>query len=227
MNIKEALQARKSVRAFVDKEVPEETITAILDAARHAPSGTNTQPWKVAVVRGEPRRELADAIEQAFLEVLSEGNMDYQYYPVKWSGEYKQRRVETGAALYRLLDIDRTDKEARLRQWQHNYRAFDAPVILFFFLDRLMQTGSFLDYGMFLQSVMLAAVDEGVATCPQASLAQFPDIVRNRLGYEENMLLVAGMAMGYEDPEAKINTYRTPRLEVDEFTRFFGEASSI
>jgi nitroreductase len=221
MNVKQALLARKSVRAFLDKDVPKEKIVAVLDAARHAPSGTNAQPWKVAVVQGKKRLELADAMENAFLEIRGEGKMDYRYYPVQWKGEYKRRRVETGSQLYRELGIERNDKEARFRQWQINYRAFNAPVILFFFLDRIMQTGSFFDYGMFYQSIMLAALEEGLATCPQAALAQFPDLIRKQLGYGEEMQVVAGMALGYEDPDAKVNNYRTSRIEVEDFTRFF------
>lgn len=221
MDVKQALLARKSVRAFLDKDVPKEKIVAVLDAARHAPSGTNAQPWKVAVVQGKKRIELADAMENTFLKIRGEGKMDYQYYPVQWKGEYKRRRVETGSQLYQELGIERNDKDARFQQWQINYRAFNAPVILFFFLDRIMQTGSFLDYGMFYQSIMLAALEEGLATCPQAALAQFPDLIREKLGYGEEMQVVAGMAMGYEDPDAKVNSYRTSRLKVEDFTRFF------
>ena len=221
MNIRQALLSRKSVRAFLDKDVSQEKIEAVLDAARHAPSGTNAQPWKVAVVRGEKRVELVTALEKAFVNAGSEGSMDYQYYPLQWKSEYKRRRVETGAQLYKTLGIERHDKEARKRQWLANYRAFDAPVVLLFFLDRIMQKGSFLDYGMFWQSVMLAALEEGLATCPQAALGQFPDLIRNLLGYDDEMLLVGGIAMGYEDTSAKVNTYRTTRIEVSEFTQFF------
>ncbi len=222
MNIYDALLARKSVRAYLDKEVEKEKINAILAAASHAPSGTNTQPWKVAVVAGEARKELTAALVDAFY-AQGEGNMDYQYYPLVWKGEYKKRRVATGAQLYKQLGIERQDKKRRYEQWIANYRAFDAPVILFFFLDASMQAGSYLDYGMFWQSVMLAALEEGLASCPQAALAQYPDVVKKALGYDDaEVVLLGGMALGYEDTEAKVNQYRTPREKVENFTRFFG-----
>ncbi len=221
MNIQEALLARKSVRAYLDKDVPKEKIEAILAAASHAPSGTNTQPWQVAVVSGEVKKKLSAALVDAFA-TQGEGKMDYQYYPLVWKSEYKKRRVATGAQLYKQLGIERHDKERRYEQWIANYRAFDAPVMLFFFLDPDMQAGSYMDYGMFWQSVMLAAVAEGLATCPQAALGQFPETIKETLGYDKELILLGGMALGYEDREAKVNQYRTPREGVETFTRFFG-----
>ena len=149
------------------------------------------------------------------------GTMDYHYYPENWQEPYKARRIACGNQLYGALGIDRKDKEARLEQWIANYRAFDAPVVLFFFLDPSMQIGSFLDYGMFIQSVMLAAQELGLATCPQAALGQFPQLIKDYLGYKPEMILVCGMALGYEDRQAPINSYRTPREGVEHFARFF------
>lgn len=220
MNISEALKKRKSTRAFLDKEVPREKIIKILHAARHAPSGTNAQPWQVAVVTGTKRFELTQAMEKSFKE-KGVGEMDYQYYPLKWQEPYKRRRVKCGAQLYAALNIERKDKQGRLRQWMANYKAFDAPVILFFFLDSVMKTGSFLDYGMFIQSIMLAAVEEGLATCAQAALGQYPELVKKTLGYGDDTILLCGMAMGYEDTTAPINQYQTTREEVEVFTRFY------
>ncbi len=222
MDVKQALAARKSVRAYLDKEVKKEKIEKILAAASCAPSGVNAQPWHVAVVTGEVKEKLTAALLAAFDKHRKEGCMDYQYYPLEWKGEYKKRRVETGSQLYKVLGIERHDKEKRYKQWLANYRAFDAPVILFFFIDAVMQTGSFIDYGMFWQSLMLAAIEEGLASCPQAALAQFPEITREILGYDKEMLVLGGMALGYEDTEAKVNQYRTRRESVESFTRFFG-----
>lgn len=219
MNVYQALLARKSTRAFLDKPVSKEQIIRILEGARHAPSGTNAQPWQVAVVTGKKKDTLTAAITKAFTEKGS-GTMDYQYYPVEWRDPYKRRRVACGAQLYDALNIERHDKAARLTQWAANYRAFDAPAILFFFLDPIMKKGSFLDYGMFLQSVMLAAVEEGLATCAQAALGQFPELVKHQLGYDQETILICGMALGYEDTEAPVNQYRTPREEIEVFTRF-------
>lgn len=221
MNISEAIHKRKSTRAFLTREVEREKIIRILETARHAPSGANTQPWQVAVVTGQQKKELQKQMVAAFERGELDAK-DYHYYPEKWTVPYNGRRTSCGAQLYSALGIERQDKERRRMQWIANYRAFDAPVMLLFFIDSSLATGSYMDYGMFLQSLMLAAVDEGLATCPQAALAEFPNLVRQTLGYPDNALLLCGMALGYEDPDAAINHYRTPRETVENFTRFFG-----
>ncbi|HHH38860.1 MAG TPA: nitroreductase, partial [Sedimenticola sp.] len=211
-----------STRAFLPRPVTREQILRILDAARHAPSGTNIQPWQVAVVTGEMKQQLQERLQAAFA-AGEKGVMDYQYYPLKWEGPYRERRKACGLQLYSALNIAREEKERQRALWAANYRAFDAPVMLLFFMDPLLETGSYLDYGMFLQSIMLMAVEEGLATCPQASLAEYPAIVKETLGYPAESVLVCGMALGYEDTEAPINGYRTSREAVERFTRFFGE----
>lgn len=220
MNVTDALLARKSVRAFTQQQVTDEQVRQILTAARCAPSGVNTQPWEVAVVRGEAKDRLQQKIETTFRDG-TESNKDYQYYPDEWKEPFISRRKECGLLLYSVLGIKKEDTDRRKEQWAANYRAFDAPVMLFFFMDGALNKGSYLDYGMFLQSVMLAAVEQGLATCPQAALAEYPDIVRTELGYESDRVLLCGMALGYEKTDALVNSYRTPRTAVDEFTRFF------
>lgn len=220
MSVLQVLQERKSTRAFLDKAVSVDLIETILDAARHAPSGANTQPWKVAVVSGKAKLELQQLLEKAFAEGVKPA-MDYQYYPLDWQSPFKERRNACGMQLYEALNIQREDKTRRKSQWSANYRAFDAPVMLFFFLDKSLQAGSFLDTGMFIQSVMLAAQELGLATCPQAALAEFPQIVKTYLGYPQDSILLCGMALGYEDSNDKVNSYRTPREEITAFTRFF------
>ena len=214
------MKARKSTRAFLDKPVDRQVIERLLDAARHAPSGANTQPWQVAVVSGETKQKLETRLEALFRRG-ERGEMDYQYYPLNWSAPYKNRRLDCGQQLYSAVGIQREDKSRRLDQWAANYRAFDAPVCLFFFLDAGLETGSYVDYGMFLQSLMLAAVAEGLATCPQAALAEYPAIVKEMLGFAQDTVLICGMALGYEDRDAPVNRYRTPREDVHAFTRFF------
>lgn len=221
MDVREALVQRKSTRAFLDKAIDKQIIERILDAARHAPSGVNTQPWQVAVVTGDQKHQLEQRIEKAFRDG-TKAAMDYPYYPTEWKEPYTGRRKACGLQLYSALDISMRDKDRRIDQWAANYRAFDAPVVLFFFMEAGMKTGSFLDYGMFLQSVMLASVEEGLATCPQASLAEYPEIIKQSLGYPEDSILICGMALGYEDTTATVNSYRTPREEISGFTRFFG-----
>ena len=220
MNIIEALTQRKSVRAFQSKEVSREKIIRVLQAARHAPSGTNAQPWQVAVVTGTKKDELTQAMEAAFRKD-GINPMDYTYYPLEWKEPYKKRRVSCGAQLYSALKIERRDRAGRIEQWIANYRAFGAPAILFFFLDSVIKKGSFLDYGMFIQSVMLAALEEDLATCPQAALGQYPALIKEALGYSQDTILICGMALGYEDKNAPVNSYRTPREEVETFTKFF------
>lgn len=220
MNINDAISQRHSTRAFINKKVSLEKINRILDIARHAPSGANTQPWQVAVVSGSSKKKLQQQIEQAFNDGV-ESHISYQYYPVIWTPIYKSRRRMCGLQLYSSLNIAKDDDKKRKAQWAANYRAFDAPVMLLFFIDPEMETGSFLDYGMFLQSVMLAAMEEGLATCPQAALAEYPNIVKQSLNYNADAKLICGMALGYEDLDANVNKYRTSREDVGNFTQYF------
>lgn len=221
MDVGKALRQRKSVRAFLEKEVDRGVIEQLLDAARHAPSGVNTQPWQVAVVMGEAKQRLQSELEEAYRSGTPAA-MDYQYYPETWSGVYRERRKACGLQLYSAMRIGREERQRQADQWAANYRAFDAPAMLLFFMDGEMGTGSFLDYGMFLQSLMLAAVEAGLATCPQAALGEYPAVVKKTLGYPDNTILIGGMALGYEDEDAAANSYRTPREAVAAFTRFFG-----
>ena len=220
MNVCDALVERKSTRAFLDKPVDKALINKILESASHAPSGTNTQPWQVAVLSGDSKKKLEQKLEAEFRSG-AKSRMDYQYYPVQWEVPYKDRRKACGLQMYSTLEIKREDKQKQLDQWAKNYRSFDAPVMLLFFIDSIMQTGSYIDYGMFLQSIMLSAVEHGLATCPQAALAEYPDIVRQQLGYDDHHILLCGISLGYEDKGAIINSYRTPREAVDKFTQFF------
>jgi nitroreductase len=119
------------------------------------------------------------------------------------------------------LGISKKNSEARKAQWKANYRAFDAPVLLIFFMDESMQTGSYIDYGMFMQSIMLTAQSLGLATCPQAAVADYPEIIRTQLGYTDDRVILGGMAIGYEDTNAIVNQYRTSREDIESFTDFF------
>lgn len=220
MNVREALLTRKSVRSFLKKEVETDKVSNILDAARYAPSGANTQPWQVAVVSGKTKIELQKRLLDSHKKGLKEAG-DYPYYPHKWHAPYRERRIATGIQLYKALAIERNDLQRRQEQWMANYKAFDAPLMLFFFMDAGLAIGSYLDYGMFLQSIMLAAVEQGLATCPQAALAEYPSVVKRQLGYPEESILICGMALGYEDKTAAVNSYRTEREPVASFTTFY------
>mgnify|MGYP000102416723 FL=1 len=220
MNITEAITLRHSTRAFLDKEVSIDQVNDILEAAKHSPSGVNTQPWQVAVISGDTKIKLQQQLEQAFY-ADTPSQTGYQYYPINWKPNYKQRRYQCGLQLYQALNIAREDSKARKAQWAANYRAFDAPIMLLFFIDSSMETGSFMDYGMFLQSIMLAAMEKGLATCPQAALAEYPDIISSTLDYSDDQIVLCGIALGYEDKQAPVNNYRTPREPVSSFTRYF------
>lgn len=220
MKVSDAIRRRHSCRAFLERKVETAKIERILRLASRAPSGANTQPWRVAVVTGQPRLAIARKIEAAF-RAGNRGKCDYQYYPVQWSEPFKSRRFACGNQLYSALGIRHDDQHRRLEQWIENYRSFGAPVVLYFFMESHLEAGSYMDLGMFIQSVMLVAEEEGLATCAQQALAEYPEIVKQELGIGDGFVLLCGMALGYEDTSAPVNQYRTPRAELEEFAAFY------
>jgi nitroreductase len=220
LDILDAMRSRQSTRAYLDREVDHTTLDAVLDAARWAPSGVNTQPWQVAVMQGAAKERLSAAILAARHSGVAE-SPDYRYYPSEWFDPYKERRKRSGLALYQALNIGRDDVEKRQVAWENNYRFFGAPVGLLFFIDRRMNRGSWLDLGMFVQNVMLAARAFGLDSCPQASLADYPEIIRRELQMEEQWLVACALSLGYADSRHPVNHYRTEREPVDSFTRWY------
>lgn len=220
MNVIDAIKSRFSTRAFLDKPVNRDTIEALLDVARWAPSGGNLQPWNVMVVTGKTKQRIGNEIIQARANGKKERS-DFSYYPDEWFEPYKSRRVASGVALYQALQIKREDIEKRNQAWNNNFRFFDAPVGLLFFIERNLGRGAWVDLGIFLQSLMLTATAHGLATCPQASLADYPDIVRKILAIDEKYALVCGLSLGYADPDVPENNYRTERANVNEFTKWY------
>jgi nitroreductase len=219
MDVIEALKSRKSVRAFLDKEIEREKIELILDSAKYSPSGVNMQPWDVYVLSGDRKKELESKIIQAFKNGKKE-KMDYNYYPLEFKEPYKSRRKETGLLMYETLGIKREDKERQIEQWAANYRGFDAPVVLYFFIDSSLEKGSYLDYGMFLQAIVLSATSLGLGSCIQAALAEYPSIVKEYLDVDDTKHLICGISLGYEDKDALINSYKTSRVGLEEFVKF-------
>ena len=225
-HIAQAIDTRMSARAFTNQPVPRELITQLLELAARAPSGTNTQPWKVYVLQGQSRDSLVAKVCAAHDEVRAHPEKAdqyreaYDYYPEKWVSPYIDRRRENGWSLYGLLGITKGDKDKMHAQHQRNYRFFDAPVGLMFTLDKVMGRGSLVDYGMFLQTLMLAARGMGLHTCPQAAWNGFANIILPHIGAGEDEMLVCGMALGYADDADIVNTFRTPREPVDSFTRW-------
>ena len=217
-----ALVTRRSIRAFLPTPVPRADIEAILEAASRAPSGTNTQPWKVYVVTGGALARLSDALVAAYdhpqRDVLYQ--QEYPYYPNRWVSPYIDRRRKIGWDLYGLLGIEKGDKARMHEQHAQNYRFFGAPVGLFFTIDRVMELGSWLDYGMFLQAIMTAAHGRGLGTCPQAAFTQFHRVIAEHLGFSDDEQLVCGMSLGFADENAVVNTLRTEREPVESLARF-------
>ena len=220
-----AITSRHSMRAFLPTPVPRETVEAILRVAARAPSGTNTQPWQVHVLTGAAKQRLSERILAIYEDPaeLATHQQEYAYYPNEWASPYIDRRRKVGWDLYGLLGLAKADKEGIHQQHGRNYRFFDAPVGLIFSIDRVMQQGSWLDYGMFLQSLMVAARARGLHTCPQAAFTQFHRVIGEELAFHPEQMLVCGMALGYADPAAVENTLVTERAPVGEFTRFYNK----
>jgi nitroreductase len=221
-----AITSRMSARAFTQQEVSRELITEILQVASRAPSGTNTQPWKVYVLQGATRDALVDKVCAAHEamrgnpDVAKQYTEQYDYYPAQWVSPYIDRRRENGWSLYGLLGIGKADKDRMHEQQQRNFKFFDAPVGLMFTIDPIMGRGSLFDYGMFVQNIMLAARARGLHTCPQAAWNGFHSIILPHIGAGEGEMMVCGMALGYADESDKVNTLVTPRVPVNEFTHW-------
>ena len=222
--VDQAIESRQSVRDFSPTPVARETITRLFELAARAPSGTNTQPWKVYVLQGASRDALVeevcaagDAI-RANPALAAEYKEAYDYYPEKWVSPFIDRRRENGWGLYGLLGITKGDKDKMHAQQQRNFRFFDAPVGLMFTLDKVMGRGSLVDYGMFMQNLMVAARGHGLATCPQAAWNGFATIILPHIGAGPDEMLVCGMSLGYPNESALVNTFRTPRVPVSDFT---------
>jgi len=218
--IDEAITSRRSVRAFLPDPVDAPTIRAILEIAARAPSGTNMQPWKVYVTTGETKRRIAEAVLNSGIRAEKAVWDEYKYYPDQFFEPYLSRRRKVGFDLYGVLGIGRRDVERMREQHDRNFVFFDAPVGMIFTIDRRLNKGSWIDYGMFLENIMIAARGRGLHTCPQAAFAPYHRQIRPVLGIPVEEAVVCGMALGYEDSSKPENTIRTERAPVDEWTRF-------
>jgi nitroreductase len=216
----EAARTRRSIRAYQPQSVPIEIVREIVALGRHAPSGSNIQPWRVHVLRGATLARVGTAIQQAFLTDEPGHKRDYDYYTDPIEEPYLARRRQCGWGLYGTLGIGRGDREKSRAYRATNYNFFGAPVGIIFTIDRRLERGSWLDYGMFLQTIMLAARAKGLHTCAEAAIASYPDIVRRELGITADWIVICGMAMGYADPAALVNTFQPPRIELDEYAVF-------
>ncbi len=216
------ISARRSIRRFLPAPVPRETVEAILDVAARAPSGTNMQPWRAYALAGAAKDALAAKLTDAFLTDAASHRAEYAYYPEQFFEPYLARRRKVGWDLYGLLGIARGENDKMRAQHARNFRFFDAPVGLIFTIDRRLKIGSWLDYGMFLENICIAARGRGLETCPQAAFAQFHRIVRAELDLADEEIVVCGMALGHADPDAIENSLVTERVPARDFTRFAG-----
>ena len=220
--VEEAVGQRRSLRGFLDTPVPMETVKRILSLAARAPSGTNTQPWRVRVLTGEAKSRLSNSI----MKVFDDGGMStsfYKYYPDRFPEPYLSRRRKVGWDLYGLLGIGKGDFEKTHAQHGRNYTFFDAPVALMFSISRELEIGSWLDYGMFLQNVMILARSHGLETCPQAAFAPYNDLIAKELDFDEEEVVVCGISIGYADWGRIENTLITEREPLDGFVQFMDE----
>ena len=219
-----AIVSRMSARAFTSQAVAKADLEEILSVASRAPSGTNCQPWRVYVLTGSSRDGLVDKVCAAHDAMRADPALaaqyveEYDYYPQKWVSPYIDRRRENGWGLYGLLGIGKADKDKMHAQQQRNFRFFDAPVGLMFTVDRVMGRGALVDYGAFMQNIMVAARARGLHTCPQAAWNGFHSIIMPHIGAGPEEMLVCGMSLGYADEAALVNTFHTPRVPVQEFT---------
>jgi nitroreductase len=220
--VDEAIASRFSVRRFLPTPVSKQTIDHLLTVASRAPSGTNMQPWKVCVVAGEKKAALEAALVDVSLNGGGEHDSEFPYYPAEFPEPYKSRRRKVGWDLYGLLDITREDKDKMRHQMARNFLFFDAPVGLIFTIDRVLEIGSWLDYGMFMENIMVAARGHGLHTCPQVAFSRYHKIIREHLDIPDEEVVICGMSIGHADHAAPENTLITEREPVEAFTRYFG-----
>ncbi|MET3130463.1 nitroreductase [Oxalobacteraceae bacterium GrIS 1.11] len=217
-----AITSRRSIRAFLPTPVAREDIEKILEVAARAPSGTNTQPWKVYVLTGQAKQGLSQRILAAHHDpaLARQHTEEYAYYPREWVSPFIDRRRKVGWDLYALLGLTREDKTGMTAQHGRNYQFFDAPVGLMFTIERVLEQGSWLDYGMFLQNIMVAARGRGLDTCPQAAFMQYHKIIAEELHLPPNEMVVCGMSLGYADHGKIENSLLTEREPLAGFVKF-------
>jgi nitroreductase len=219
----EALLTRRSVRAFLPAPVPRDDVEQLLALASRSASGSNIQPWKVRVVAGEKRAKLSRAILEALeRDGYEKHKREWNYYPVNWREPYLARRRKIGWDLYGLMGIKKGDFDATERQRRRNYEFFGAPVGMIFTLDEDLEMGSWLDLGIYIGSLAIAARGRGLDTCPQAAFADFHAVIRRELDIPEKEIIICGMALGYADPDAVENRLVTERAPVGQFASFDG-----
>jgi nitroreductase len=223
LSAEEAIATRRSVRAFLPTPVARETVEELLALASRSPSGSNIQPWKVRVVGGEVRAKVTRAILEAIArDGADKHRREWNYYPVNWREPFLARRRKIGWDMYGLAGVKKGDFEGTERQRMRNYEFFGAPVGMIFTLDEDLEMGSWLDLGIFIGALAIAARGRGLDTCPQAAFADFHSVLRRELGIPQNEIIICGLALGHADPDAPVNRLVTERAAVSEFATFDG-----
>jgi nitroreductase len=216
------MRGRKAVRSFLDKPVEKELVIEILEIARTAPSNSNTQPWRAYAVAGAAKQALSQALSDAHGNRPDEYTACYKHFPDVLGEKFLARQNMYATAYYGCLGIERSDQAARAAQTGQNFLFFGAPVGFIFTIDASLERGSWLDYGMFLQSIMLAAKARGLDTCPQISFVKYHEIIRRQLPISPGEIVVCGMSLGYADQSQRVNSLCLPREPIESFTSFFG-----
>ena len=222
MDVFEAIETRKSIRAFTDQPVERALLDRLLEVSQRAPSGTNTQPWHVYLCTGAVKQAITDDVLAMAKAGQAKKYEDYDYYPPVWQDIHQARRRAVGWGLYGLLGIQKGDREASARQGARNFKFFDAPVGLFVTVDSYLARGNWADAGMYIQTLMVAARGLGLHTCPQAAWIQFQEPVFKHLGIPDDQEMVTGMSIGYADPDAIENTLVSERETVENVAHFRG-----
>jgi nitroreductase len=222
MHVRDAVASRYSCRAFLPTPIPEQAIREMVDLAARAPSAGNMQPWRIDVIAGARVEALKDLLRPRMDELPRGEGTEYTIYPPEMNATFRKRRFEVGELLYKSIDVPREDKPARYRQFARNFEFFGAPVGLFFSIDRALGVAQYSDMGGLIQTVMLLARDQGLHSCAQQAWASWPKTVSDFLKLPEHMMLFSGMAVGHADEAAAINSWRAPRVPLNEFATFSG-----
>ena len=220
MNVTEAVAARRSVRRFLDREVEPALLLAVLDKARAAPSGGNLQPWQATVLTGASLDRLRQAMQAALVAPPGSEAPEYRIYPADLPDPWRARRAANGEAMYEALGIPREDKAGRFAQLARNFDFFGAPVGLFVHMPRLMGPPQWADLGLWLQTVMLLLVEAGLGSCPQEAWSAYPQTIKRVAGIPDDHLLFCGLAIGWPDPDAPVNSFANARAPLEETVRF-------
>tara|TARA_B110000971_G_scaffold154053_1_gene157397 strand:+ start:498 stop:1151 length:654 start_codon:yes stop_codon:yes gene_type:complete len=216
MNVSEAVEARRSIRSFLDTPVSDEQLSQLLEKAARAPSGGNVQPWRVFVINGPSMPKF----HQFLADTDPREKPAYEIYPKELPSPYRDSRFKVGEDMYKLLNIPRDDKPSRFAHLARNFKFFDAPAAFFCFIDKTMGPPQWSDLGMFLQTFMLLAQEEGLDTCAQEAWANRSQAVANFVGAEDNLMLFCGMAIGHKNPEADVNSLVSDRAPLEAWVKF-------